>query len=107
MAIVIPHKRGDTFQLRATAAQAGVDFTGWTVRCQVRVPGARGAPLSEAVVTHVSRVLGSWVFDLKVADTTEWPIATLKSDIEYMTPGGQVVSTETFDIQCVEDITRS
>lgn len=97
-------KRGDTFVVEATLAQDGQpqDMTGWSIRSQVR----RGNRLvAELAVEYVDRASG--VFRLSVPEgTSDWPIDTLRSDIEYTMPGGQIASTETFEFECVEDVTR-
>jgi hypothetical protein len=97
-------KRGDTFVVEATLSQGGApqDLSGWSIRSQVR----RGSRLvADLAVEYVDRAAG--VYRLSAPEgTTEWPLGTLRSDIEYTMPGGAVASTETFEFECIEDVTR-
>ena len=97
-------KRGDSFIVEAALTQNGEpqDLTGWSIRSQVR----RGNKLvAELAVEYVDRPTG--VYRLSAPEgTAEWPVGTLRSDIEYTMPSGQIASTETFEFECVEDVTR-
>lgn len=97
-------KRGDTFVVEATLMQDGQpqDLTGWTIRSQVRQGGRLIADLA---VEYVDRAAG--VYRLSAPEgTAAWAVGLLRSDIEYTMPSGQIASTETFDLECVEDVTR-
>lgn len=97
-------KRGDTFIVEAALTQNGEpqDLTGWSIRSQVR----RGNKLvAELAVEYADRPTG--VYRLSAPEgTAEWPVDMLRSDIEYTMPSGQIASTETFEFECVEDVTR-
>ena len=97
-------KRGDTFIVEAALTQSGdpQDLAGWSIRSQVR----RGNKLvADLAVEYVNRAQG--VYRLSAPDgTADWPVDTLRSDIEYTMPSGQIASTETFEFECVEDVTR-
>lgn len=99
----IPFKRGDTFLLEGTVTQNSTpqDITGWTIRSQVRNGPVLVAAL---VVSYVDRTLGK--YQLRFNNTANWPVRTLQCDIEYTTSSGQIVSSETFDIEVAADITR-
>lgn len=96
-------KRGDTFLIEAQLADNGIptDLTNWTIRSQVR----RNSQLIDTLdVTIVDAATGRYTLSSSGA-TTAWPIAVLESDIEYTSPNGQIVSTETYSINCVKDVT--
>lgn len=99
----IPFKRGDTFLVEGTVSDGGTaqDITGWSIRSQLRFGQALVAELE---VEYVNRVQGR--YRLHKADTTDWPAKLLLCDIEYTTAAGQIVSTETFEIDTKVDITR-
>ena len=100
----VPFKRGDTFLYNGalTNASGPVDLTNIDIRSQVRNGEVL---LSEAVVTKVLP-MSAGIFSLRVDDTTAWPAKVLLSDIQY-TINGQVISSETFGINCTRDITRT
>lgn len=105
--IKIPFKRGDTFLVEATARQGATpqDITGWVIASHVR----RGTTLVAALeVTIVDAAAGTYRLrkENTGADGTErWPVSDLECDIQYTTAAGQIVSTETFIIDMVKDIT--
>lgn len=101
-------KRGDTFQIAVETP--GKDLTGYTVRSQVR----RGTSLIHTLtLTDFLPGPGGSMFQLIAFNpggtlpgaTVGWPVGELLCDIEYTAPSGLVVSTETFTIECVADIT--
>ena len=97
-------KRGDTFTTEAVLVDGNTptDLTGWSIRSQIR---RNNQLIDELVVDIVAPEEGRYTMTSS-APTTNWPIATLRSDIEYTTPTGQIISTDTYYINCVEDITR-
>ena len=103
MAEAMDFKRGDTFTISAVVTTNGVpeNLTGWTIKSQLR--DGRGALVAELVTAIEDAVNG--VYSLTFADTTGWPITELYGDVEY-TFGGTILSTETFTVNVVEDITR-
>lgn len=105
MSLTIPLKRGDTFVLEATAQQNGSpqDLTGWAIRSQVR----NGSNLvAEMDVSYTDREAGRYRLACPASATQDWPVKALDCDIEYTSPAGQVVSTETFKIDVKADVTR-
>lgn len=105
MSLTIPLKRGDTFVLEATAQQNGSpqDLTGWAIRSQVR----NGSNLvAELDVSYTDRKAGRYRLACLASATQDWPVKALDCDIEYTSPAGQVVSTETFKIDVKADVTR-
>lgn len=105
MSLTIPLKRGDTFVLEATAQQNGSpqDLTGWAIRSQVH----NGSNLvAELDVSYTDRDAGRYRLACPASATQDWPVKALDCDIEYTSPAGQVVSTETFKIDVKADVTR-
>lgn len=105
MGVVIPLKRGDTFLLEATVQQGGVpqDLTGWGIRSQVRQGVNMVADLE---VTPTDLAEGQYRLLCPSSRTRDWPTKLLDCDIEYTSPSGQVVSTDTFKIDVKADVTR-
>lgn len=106
MALSINFKRGDTFILQNTIKLDNVaqDITLWTIESKIRQGTAFVDTLT---VTKIDAVNG--VYQIKKADTSSWPASTspksLSMDIQYTLPSGQIISTETFEIACVADVT--
>lgn len=92
--------------MRGVVSQDGVpqDITDWEILCQVRKSASKDV-ISQGIVTKTDAVNGE--YEIEVADTTLWPVATLVCDIQYTLDTDQIVSTETFNIGCVADISRA
>ncbi len=105
MGVTISLKRGDTFLVQATAQQDGSpqDLTGWTIRSQVRNGSSLVAELS---VIYTNPGAGQYRLTCPASVTHNWPIKLLDCDVEYTSPAGQVISTETFKIDVKADVTR-
>ena len=109
--IRIPLKRGDSFVLGCTAANAAgqpIDLTVYTVTAQARLADALVANL---VVTFVERSQGT--FELRApgdSTTDSWPVGPVEVDIQYQTAGAggtQLVrSTETFVVDVKKGVTQ-
>lgn len=103
------HKRGDTLSLNVTWLDSNndpVSLTGYTIESQVRAVGF----VDDLTVTVTDAVAGEFVISATAIDTTLWPITSSQAsrtfcDIQF-TIGGIVVSSETFQIVIVEDITQ-
>lgn len=93
-------KRGDTFLREGIVEIDGVeqDVSTWGIRAHLR----RGNRLVSNL--EVIRVGGR--YRLRDAATDDWPLGPLEGDIEYTLPSGQIVSTETFTVEVIEDKTR-
>jgi hypothetical protein len=104
----IKHKRGDTINWLATYKVDDVptSVAGFTIRCQVRsepyktLVGSLSVTLEDQVASP-----GQYRLAKSAADVAAWPVGVLKADIEYMS-GESVFSTETFEIELIEDITQ-
>lgn len=101
--VSISTKRGDSFVLQCTCSINAVaqDITNWTITSKVRHISSNF--VDELVVTKTDAVNG--IYQLKKQDTTLWPVKTLLCDIQMVLPSGQIISTETFELIIVADVT--
>lgn len=117
MSKVISIKRGDTYLYQATVrmpvpgrldrwsnpVMEEVDIADWGIRSQVRNNGKLVAELDVVKRPDV----GIGVYELVCEDTAIWPTnGQLRQDIQYITDAGQVLSTQTFAINCIPDVTE-
>jgi hypothetical protein len=103
--LTIPIKQGNTFLLEAAVVQqhrnTPVDITGWTITCHVK----NGTTLIQNLtVTIVNALKG--LYTLRCDDTTQWPTTALRADVLYETSSGQIISTETFTVDCKVSVTQ-
>jgi hypothetical protein len=106
--ITFRHKRGDAW---SRAGIAGIrtpdgqlmDLTGWQVRSQAREKDGGGL-VCEFVCTLVDPITQTYTHAKQ--DTTAWPVCDLLCDVEFTSPTGFNVSTDTFEIKVLEDQTR-
>lgn len=99
-------KAGDTFDYSGEiemvdGAGDPVDMTNWTVASKVRFPDAA------ETVSITAEWLGGAFTHVRVShsDTDDWPAGPADIDIEFTSPGGATVSTETVRFTIVEDLT--
>lgn len=105
---MIEFKRGDTFLLpkntlwKDKAAGVRYPLDGVTARCHVR----KGSELvDELVVTVTDAAAGE--FGIRDSGSTDtWKTGVLAADIEFVFETGQILSTQTFYINCIKDETR-
>jgi hypothetical protein len=115
----VTFKRGDHFAINIETPTQ--DLTGWTVRSQVRrgsalvheltvddwTPNPGGSSFVLVALTPSVPLPGGGMSTPGILGATDhWPVGELLCDIEYTGPTGVIVSTETFTIECVADITR-
>lgn len=110
--MIIPHKRGDTFELALSYATenpdgsfAPIDLTGYTFRSQVRTETG-GAFVSELEVFPNDLASGLATLVGTPAQTAEWPIQRLVTDVEFVAPSGRKISSQTVLIDVIADVTR-
>ena len=91
-------KRGDTLFLQCSVASNSLpqSLQNWQIKSTVKY-GPR--PVANLTVTKSSDS-----FTLQ-GSTASWPIGVLQCDIQYTTDAGVVISTETFNITTVQDVT--
>jgi len=104
MPATISFKRGDTLVLNNTVRVNGAvtNITGWTIRCQLR--DNQGQLVAALTPTITNAVAGEYKLQSPTA-TTGWATGKLRADIEYTTAAGQIVSTDTFYVSVVPDVT--
>jgi len=122
----VSHKRGDTFEMSFSLTDANdvaTDLTNYTIRAQARDSAGVlqfefNETQSPAGVTYSNKAGG--LFELKAENsyvslptgmvaTPDWPVGVLNVDVEFTdtsTTPDTVVSSDTFTITVVEDITR-
>lgn len=100
--------RGDTFEFAGpvVATINGLpvtNLTGWTAACQIRT--VTGVLIADLIVTWLSfdPAALSLNFD---GDTQDWPIGTVRIDIQFTTPSAKKVSTKPQTFEIVSDVTR-
>ncbi len=105
MATII-HKRGDSFELSCTLENDGVavDISSFTITSQIRQ--IDDTLLQALVVTKTSSANGEFSLSATSTQTEGWGIATYDCDIEFVDGGGEVNSSQTFQIDVLKDITR-
>lgn len=98
-------KRGDTF-IATIAVTDGetelpVDITDWEIKSQIKV----GYKLVAELEVDVQDAENG-EYTLTFEDTTRWPLEHLHCDIQYTDSDNKILSTQTFIINCVRDITQ-
>lgn len=88
--------RGDTFHLAGEVQVNGVatDMTGWTIRAEVRVRTATGAPgalISTLTATWSNAALA--LIDLLDTSTDDWTLGDAVIDVRLTSPGGTQTTT--------------
>jgi len=110
----IPFKRGDTFDMALTWVEPDgttpKDLTGVTIKSEVRA----GVFTDELTVTVTDAAAGEFSLTRAFADTEDWPLtqptvgaalpAQMFCDVQF-TEAGVRVSSDTFEIIVLEDIT--
>jgi hypothetical protein len=91
--MAIPHKRGDTFTLSATAS---VPIVGWSLDSQVR---QHGKLVDTLVIAVTDAATGAYTLTSS-GSTAAWPLGELEFDVRYTTDLGQIISTEVVSINC-------
>lgn len=96
-------KRGDTFALTVTRLDAAgnpVSLAGVTVACKMR-SGSASITLTTAITNAAGGVVA---LSAAPAATVNWAPGVYSCDVQYST-GGDVQSSDTFEIEVVEDVT--
>jgi len=100
----ISHKRGDTLEWVVTLTQDGsaVDISGWTISSDVR----NGDTLIQSLTVAITDGANG-VFSLSATptETASWTLGTHSVDIELIDDSDFVVSSSTFTLTLVKDIT--
>lgn len=105
----IYHKKGDTLSYSCAwkdSSGVAMNLTGYTVASQVRAVGF----VDNLTVTVTSAVNGLFTLSATASQTALWPITSgadsrVFCDVQFTT-GSTVVSSDTFQIIVVQDITQ-
>jgi hypothetical protein len=102
----ITHKRGDTFEVVVDFTLNGqvVDITGWQVRSQIR--SATKTLLKELDIVRLNDVTGTFSLNATSSETEAWQPGAYDCDIEFIDQLGFVISSDTFSVSVIRDITR-
>ena len=107
----IVHKIGDTFKytcIYSDADGAGIDLTGSSIKVQAKINAESDVSLFDLAIgsgiTVTDAVNGE--FEMLVSDTTAWEIGIYQIDIQYTDASSIIESTETFEIEVIQDVTR-
>ena len=109
----IVHKIGDTFTYPciysdADADGVGIDLTGSSIKVQAKINPDSDVSLFDLAIgsgiTVTDAVNGE--FEMLVSDTTAWEIGIYQCDIQYTNASSIIESTETFEIEVIQDVTR-
>lgn len=114
--VIYEFKRGDTFKIPMRLTDPNnnnnpVDITGWAISAQVR----KGRDLvTDLVINVVSAGGGQFELTRSAANTQNWPARRkdqkadlrnmLMCDVELVNDQGEKTSSQTFYIDCEEDI---
>ena len=100
----ITHKRGDTFSAACTYQGADGEpepLAGYAIACKMR----RAALVFAFTVTITDAPTGRYVISATAEQTAALEPGIWRADIEYSIDGA-VSSTDTFQIEVIEDITH-
>jgi|TARA_R110000787_G_scaffold267515_1_gene373880 hypothetical protein len=100
----ITHKRGDTLEWVVALTQDGavVDITGWTISSQIRQDTTL---IDNLTVIIVNAANGEFNLTATTTQTASWTLGSHSIDIEFIDTSAFVVSSQTFTLQLVRDIT--
>jgi hypothetical protein len=96
------HKRGDTFSFEVSLN--GTVWDGAAVgELKSQIRDLADTLVADLIVT-VTETPGTFRF--KAADTSNWPIGTVVTDIQRTAPDGTITSSETLKIPVIKDVTH-
>jgi len=98
-------KRGDTFKVdgqHTDIAGNPLSLTGSTVASAMQL----GAVRVVLLVTVIDAAQGTFTLGRTAAQTADLSVGLWLSDVEFTNGSGEVVSTDTFIVSIVEDITN-
>lgn len=108
MSTVFKLKRGDTFEVRfvwkQTESNTPVNLVGVSPRCHIRNKD-RELVLDASIYLTTTPEQGLIVLKIPPSKTKLFPLEKLVFDLELTFSNGDVISSDTFTIQVIEDIT--
>lgn len=101
----VTHKQGDTFEwiVTLTDDQLPVDITSWGIRAQIRNNDTLIATLT---ITKTDPTNGVFTASATAAQTDTWAAGSHRCDIEFTDDNSVVLSTNTFEVNILEDISH-
>jgi hypothetical protein len=105
-------KKGDTLRLSFTFKDnnnddSGIDITDYGIKIQAKVSPASTDTLFDCSIgsgiTITNATNGQ--FELYIQDTTSFSVSTYEVDIQYTDTNNDIKSSNTFQLQIVQDIT--
>lgn len=99
------HKQGDTFEWVVTLTDDAqpVDITSWGIRAHIRNNDTLIAALT---ITKTDATGGVFTASATAAQTDTWTAGAHQCDIEFTDASSVVLSTDTFDVTILEDISH-
>lgn len=108
MAVVIQHKRGDTFDqvmIIPEATYSNGYFLLWDVASQIKT--ARGKLVADLTTSWDDPAANTRLLRLFADPTTDWPLGDLELDVQFTRQSDSYIqSTETIVVQVLKDITQ-
>lgn len=111
------HKQGDSW---STVGQATikdlttgelVDLTDWQIASELRTPGGELIAAFDCAYTGTTTDPATQVqtqtFTHIATTTSNWPVGLAELDVQFTSPSGQVVSTDTQVIKVLRDVTEA
>lgn len=101
----VTHKQGDTFEWIVTLTDdyLPVDITSWGIRAQIRNNDTLIATLT---ITKTDPTNGVFTASATAAQTDTWASGAHRCDIEFTDDNSVVLSTNTFEVNILEDISH-
>lgn len=103
------HKRGDTLAWGcAYTDDAGqpINLTGYSIASQIRHPNGTEIATLEVTIDD-PRTQGTFLLGASEATTAGWLPGLYRCDVQFTSPGGEVYSTDTFNVRVVADVTQT
>jgi hypothetical protein len=101
---IITHRIGSTFELQCQYTDTSnlpIDITSIAIKSQIR--DSTNKLIANCTVTIVDPALGK--FTMRVSNTSNWPVAKLSQDIQYVLSDGRTIITTPFTIYTVASVT--
>lgn len=101
----VSHKQGDHFEwvVTLTDDNLAVDITSWSIRAQIRNNDTLIASLT---ITKTDPTNGVFTASATAAQTDTWAAGSHRCDIEFTDDNSIVLSTNTFEVIILEDISH-
>lgn len=104
---MLNHKRGDTFDVSGvvTVEAGSTDMSLWTPKAQLRLSNPTRTLIQELTCEFLSPTEGLLNIRATATQTEKWPLGLALIDLRFV-QGDVVVSSPTFQLTIIEDITH-